>query len=204
MKKESVTLPLYRYDLSLASGGFLRIGGMDEAGRGPLCGPVVTACCVMDLSKGMIEGVNDSKKVSEKRRERLFDEIIAGAVAYEVAAVDNERIDEINILEATKEGMYRCLNALKAHMDICVTDAVNLHAGVPVKPLIHGDAISYTVACASILAKVTRDRIIREYDALYPEYNLKKHKGYGTKEHTDAIKIFGLSPIHRKTFCKKI
>ena len=182
----------------LASGARL-IGGMDEAGRGPLAGPVVAAAVIMPLDD-IIEGVDDSKKVSEKKREKLFDEIIRKAVAYKICLADEKVIDEINILNATKRAMTECVQGLSVRPDIVLVDAVKLALEVPTKAIIKGDALSYSIAAASILAKVYRDRLMREYDLLYPAYGFAKHKGYGTKDHIDALRSVGPCPIHRRSF----
>ncbi len=194
----NTTSKLFEYDKSFSC----TVGGMDEAGRGPLAGPVVCACCIMPLDS-MIDGINDSKKVSEKNRERLFDEIISKALAYGVGIVEHDVIDEINILEATKLGMKRAFDGMTVKPEIMLIDAVKLELSVPSKSLIKGDAQSYNIAAASIIAKVTRDRIMREYDSLYPQYGFSKNKGYGTKVHTDAIGTIGSCPIHRRTFIRK-
>lgn len=177
------------------------ICGIDEAGRGPLAGPVVVGACIMPKDS-MIEGVNDSKKVSEKKRELLFETIKEEAIAYAIGIVDQTVIDEINILEATKKGLTDALKELKVKPDYIVVDALTKidTLGIPYMSVIKGDAKCYSISCASILAKVTRDRIMREWDEIYPAYNFKKHKGYGTKEHIEAIKKNGPCPIHRKTF----
>lgn len=192
------TIDLFEFD---KNSGVNVLAGIDEAGRGPLCGPVVCACCVMphDL---MIEGINDSKKVSEKKREELFEIIKSKAVAFSVAIISPEVIDEINILNATKKGMLECIEKLSVTPDLILIDAVKLDTKVPVKAIIKGDATSYCIAAASILAKVTRDRIMREYDQKYPQYGFAKNKGYGTKQHVEAIKKYGLCEIHRRTFVK--
>jgi ribonuclease HII len=177
------------------------ICGIDEAGRGPLAGPVVVGACIMPKDS-MIEGVNDSKKVSEKKRELLFETIKEEAIAYAIGIVDQTVIDEINILEATKKGLTDALKELKVKPDYIIVDALTKidTLGIPYMSVIKGDAKCYSISCASILAKVTRDRIMREWDEVYPTYNFKKHKGYGTKEHIEAIKKNGPCPIHRKTF----
>ena len=197
-------IELSKFEREYNEKGYELIGGIDEAGRGPLFGPVVAACVV--LPKGcLIEGVNDSKKLSEKKREALFDEIKEKAVAWGVGIVDNNVIDEINILEATRKAMHEAVLNLQIKPDYIFIDAEK-HvdtAGIPYLPIIKGDALSINIACASIIAKVTRDRMVDEYAKEYPEYGLEKHKGYGTKEHTDAIKKYGLTPLHRRTFCQK-
>jgi ribonuclease HII len=192
-----MTEELFNYDKSFAIVG---LAGVDEAGRGPLAGPVVTACCMLPLDE-MIKGINDSKKVSEKKREKLFDEIISKA-NYAISIVDCETIDDINILAATKKAMTECIEKMPVKPQLVLVDAVDLDVDVKLKSIIKGDATSYNIAAASILAKVTRDRIMREMDALYPEYGFAKHKGYGTKEHIDALIKYGPCPIHRMTFIK--
>ena len=195
------TIDTLRFEREEKEKGAFFIAGMDEAGRGPLAGPVVAAIAVMPLN-GIIEGVDDSKKVSEKKREKLYDIIREKAIAYKIVAVDEKTIDEINILEATKKAMYECIDTLPIVPDIVLVDAVKLKAKVSTRSIIKGDALSYSIAAASILAKVYRDRLMREYDAMYPEYGFMKHKGYGTKDHIDALKRLGPCPIHRKTFIK--
>jgi len=197
MKNEIIDNLAFEKEL-LASGAHL-IGGMDEAGRGPLAGPVVAAAVIMPLDD-IIEGVDDSKKVSEKKREKLYDKIIEKAIAYKICLADEKVIDDINILNATKKAMSECVSGLSVRPDIVLVDAVKLALEVPTKAIIKGDALSYSIAAASILAKVYRDRLMREYDLIYPEYGFAKHKGYGTKEHIDAIRTVGPSPIHRRTF----
>ena len=174
------------------------IAGLDEAGRGPLAGPVVVAGVIMPLDD-LIEGVDDSKKLSAKKRDILYDRITKKAIEVQVAVIDNNVIDEVNILNATKEGMLRCINGFEK-ADVALIDAVKLNAAIPTVSIIHGDALSYSIAAASIVAKVTRDRLMLEYDKIYPQYNFAKHKGYGTKEHIELLRRYGPCPIHRKTF----
>ncbi|MDD5827635.1 MAG: ribonuclease HII [Lachnospira sp.] len=178
------------------------ICGIDEAGRGPLAGPVVAGAVVLPKGKRILY-VNDSKKLSEKKRDELFDIIKDEALTYAVGIISPERIDEINILQATYEAMRQAVNKLSVKPDIFLNDAVTI-PGIEGKqvPIIKGDTKSLTIASASILAKVTRDRIMVEYDSMYPEYGFAKHKGYGTKAHIEAIKEYGPCPIHRKTFIK--
>lgn len=203
-KEHERLIELSKFEREYNEKGFELIGGIDEAGRGPLFGPVVAACVV--LPKGcLIEGVNDSKKLSEKKREALFDEIKEKAVAWGVGIVDNNIIDEINILEATRKAMHEAVVNLQVKPDYIFIDAEK-HVdtcNIPYLPIIKGDALSINISCASIIAKVTRDRMIDELAKEFPEYGLEKHKGYGTKQHTDAIKQYGLTPFHRKTFCQK-
>lgn len=184
--------------------GITNICGIDEAGRGPLAGPVVVAGVIMPKDS-MIEGINDSKKVSEKKRELLYDKIIEEAISYSVAIIGQDIIDEINILNATKKGVTSVVKGLDVEPDLIVIDALNNidTNGVKYESIIKGDAKCYSIAAASILAKVTRDRIMREWDEVYPNYGFIQHKGYGTAKHIAAIKEYGLCPIHRKSFTKK-
>ena len=180
------------------------ICGIDEAGRGPLAGPVVAGAVV--LPKGCrILYINDSKKLSEKKREELFDVISREAVSVGIGIVSAQRIDEINILQATYEAMRQAIQKLSVQPDILLNDAVTI-PGVEIAqvPIIKGDAKSLTIGAASIMAKVTRDRMMAEYDKEYPQYGFAKHKGYGTKQHTQALLEYGACPIHRKTFLKNI
>lgn len=181
------------------------IAGIDEVGRGPLAGPVVCACVIMPMdSNSIIEGINDSKKLSEKKREELYDKIIEKAVCYSIAEIDERTIDKINILEATKLCMVKCINSLSVKPEIVLVDALTLPIEVPQEAIIHGDALSYNIACASIIAKVYRDRKMVEYSKIYPEYGFEKHKGYGTKFHIEALKKYGACPLHRTTFIKNL
>ena len=203
-KEQARLFELSKFEREYNEKGYELIGGIDEAGRGPLFGPVVAACVV--LPKGcLIEGVNDSKKLSEKKREQLIDIIKEKAVAWGVGICDNNIIDEINILEATRKAMHEAVMNLQVKPDYIFIDAEK-HVdtcGIPYLPIVKGDALSINIACASIIAKVTRDRMIDELAKQYPEYGLDKHKGYGTKAHIDAIKKYGLTPLHRKSFCQK-
>ena len=183
--------------------GFNNICGIDEAGRGPLAGPVVVAGVIMPQDS-MIEGVNDSKKVSEKKREKLYDLIIEEAISYSVAIIGQDIIDEINILNATKAGVTKVIDEISIKPDLIVVDAlehINTR-GIPYESIIKGDAKCYNIAAASILAKVTRDRIMRQWDEIYPQYGFISHKGYGTAKHMEAIRKYGLCPIHRRSFTK--
>ena len=188
---------------TLHANGDKYICGIDEAGRGPLAGPVVVAAVIMP-EDSMIEGVNDSKKVSEKKRETLYDQIIKEAIAYGVGIIAQKEIDEINILNATKKGLTTAVKSLKVRPDRIIVDALDKidTDGIPYTPIIKGDAKCYSIAAASIIAKVTRDRIMREWDEVYPQYGFEKHKGYGTKAHIEAIKEYGPTPLHRKSFIK--
>ena len=192
---------MFDYENECLKNGFKLIAGVDEAGRGPLAGPVAVAIAIMPLEQDkIIEGVNDSKKLTEKKRDALYEQIINTAISYHIEFVDENTIDTINILNATKLGMIKCINEISVRPDIVLIDAVKLDADVPTKSIIKGDALSYSIACASILAKVSRDRLMLELDKKYPQYNLQKHKGYGTKEHIENLKKYGPSPIHRKSF----
>ncbi len=189
------------YEKALWAQG-VRVAGMDEVGRGPLAGPVVTACIIVPQDK-LVSGVNDSKKVSEKKREKLFDLLMERAEYVRTGWRTPQVIDEINILAATKSAMEEAASgAENAHF---LVDAVTgLHLPGSVTPLIHGDAISYMIAAASIIAKVTRDRYMIELDAKYPEYGFARNKGYGTPEHIAALKKYGPCPEHRRTFIRSI
>ncbi|MCH5151130.1 MAG: ribonuclease HII [Clostridiales bacterium] len=191
---------MLEYERQLQESGAKYIAGIDEAGRGPLAGPVVVAGVIMPLDDSeLIEGVNDSKKLSEKKRDKLYDLILEKAIEVQVAIIDNDTIDRDNILNATKSGMLQCINGFDK-VEIVLIDAVKLNAKVPTLSIIHGDALSYSIAAASIIAKVTRDRIMMEYDKEYPQYNFAKHKGYGTAEHIRLLKEYGPCKIHRRTF----
>ena len=183
--------------------GFEYICWIDEAGRGPLAGPVVVAGVIMPKDS-MIEGVNDSKKVSEKKREKLYDVILEEAISYSVAIIGQDVIDDMNILNATKQGVTKVVEELDVKPNLILVDALT-HIntkGIPYDSIIKGDAKCYNIAAASIIAKVTRDRIMREWDEIYPQYGFINHKGYGTAKHIAALKEYGPCPIHRKTFIK--
>lgn len=202
-KEEERLKQLKHMEQELYQKGFETIAGIDEAGRGPLAGPVVVAGVIMPKDS-MIEGVNDSKKVSEKKREKLYDQIIEEAISYSVAIIGQDCIDEINILNATKQGVTTVVEELDVKPDLILVDALT-HIntkGIPYDSVIKGDAKCYSIAAASILAKVTRDRIMRQWDEIYPQYGFAKHKGYGTSAHILAIKEYGLCPIHRRSFTK--
>ena len=190
-------------DIYNKSENFKYICGIDEAGRGPLAGPVVVASVIMP-ENSMIEGVNDSKKVSEKKREKLYDLILEEAISYGVGIIGQDEIDEINILNATKKGLTTSLKELTQKPDLIIVDALT-HIdtlGTPYESIIKGDAKCYSISAASIIAKVTRDRIMREWDKIYPQYGFAQHKGYGTSAHINAIKEYGPCILHRKTFIK--
>lgn len=188
------------YERNLWSKGMEYIAGVDEVGRGPLAGPVVTAAVVLPKDFSLL-GVNDSKKLSEKKREELFDQIREAAICYSIGRREPERIDEINILEATKEAMCDAVNGLSVKPDHVLIDAVKLkNLDIPQTSIIHGDALSVSIAAASILAKVTRDREMIEMAKIYPGYSFEKNKGYGTKAHYEGLAEFGPTPIHRRSF----
>ncbi len=199
---------LSSYEQEYLAKGFTNIAGIDEAGRGPLAGPVVAGACILDPDYKIL-GLDDSKKLSAKKRDMLYDEIVEHALCYEVVRVEAEVIDEINILEATKRAMRNCVSGLREKgfdPSVLLIDAVKLD-GTGVKevvPIIKGDANSNSIAAASILAKVTRDRIMEEYDSVYPGYGFAGHKGYGTAAHYKAIRELGMCPIHRRSFLKVI
>ena len=195
-------MPSYEYEEKRYAEGYSAVCGLDEAGRGPLCGPVVAAAVILPLGLE-IEGLNDSKKLSEKKREALFDIIKEKAIAYAIAEASPEEIDEINILNASMLAMRRAVEALPIPADFALIDG-NCSRGfnIPTETIVKGDAKSYSIAAASILAKVTRDRGCIELDKKYPEYGIAKHKGYPTKDHMNAVREHGVAPIYRKSFLK--
>lgn len=189
------------YERELIGRGYKLIAGVDEVGRGPLAGPVVTAAVIMPTDD-IIEGVDDSKKLSEKKREKLAELIKSKAIAYSVARIESEEIDETNILNAVKKCMYNAVKSLTIMPDITLVDGVDLHLPIPAEYIVKGDSLSYSIGCASIVAKVYRDNLMKEYAKEYPEYGFEKHKGYGTKNHIETIKEIGPCKLHRKTFIK--
>ena len=192
----------YTIENQLHEEGYAIVCGIDEAGRGPLCGPVFAAACI--LPDGLVlEGLNDSKKLTPKKRDKLFDLICENAIAYCIASASVEEIDELNILEADLLAMRRAIDGLSVKADFALIDG-NIARGfqIPARAIIGGDAKSPSIAAASILAKVARDRDCIELDAKYPQYGIAKHKGYGTKQHMDALRTYGPSPIHRKQFIR--
>lgn len=194
---------LWKFEHECREEGFLTVCGVDEAGRGPLAGPVCAAAVILppDLE---IEGLNDSKKLSEKRREALYDVITSQALAYGISFADEHEIDEINILQATFLAMRRAVEQLSLRPDIVLVDGNRApELELPVRTIVKGDSLSANIAAASILAKVTRDRFMLEQDALYPQYGFAVHKGYGTQAHYAALREHGACPIHRRTFLKK-
>ncbi len=194
---------LKEFEKKLYDDGVKYIAGIDEAGRGPLAGPVVIGCVIMK-PESFIEYVNDSKKVSETKREMLYEKITEEAVSWSTGIVDQNEIDEINILNATKKALTMAIDKLEVKPDVILVDAldkIDTHE-IPYISVIKGDAKIYSISAASIIAKVTRDRIMKEYDEVYPEYGFAGHKGYGTAKHIQAIKEHGICPLHRKTFTK--
>ncbi|MDE7395866.1 MAG: ribonuclease HII [Clostridiales bacterium] len=180
----------------------LTVAGMDEAGRGPLSGPVVAACVIMPLDTP-VDFIDDSKKLSEKRREQLYEQILSTAIAVGIGQADQTEIDSVNILNATKAAMQRAVSAMGNPPDLLLIDAVKgLNVPCKMESIIKGDATSYSIAAASIVAKVTRDRIMRALDETYPQYGFAKNKGYGTAAHIEALKQYGACPVHRQTFIK--
>ena len=187
----------------LYESGIKYICGIDEAGRGPLAGPVVVGAVILP-ENSFIEGINDSKKISEKKREKIYDQILEEAIAYSIGIIDQRKIDEINILNATKLGLKVALEGLKQKPELIMVDALtNIDTlGIPYISVIKGDAKNYSIAAASIIAKVTRDRIMKQWDEVYPIYGFAKHKGYGTAEHIRVIKENGPCILHRESFIK--
>lgn len=204
-KEELRLTELKKIEQGYYDSGLTYLCGIDEAGRGPLAGPVAVAAVILPRDS-MIEGVNDSKKVSEKKRELLYEQIIAEAISYSVAIIDEKEIDRINILNATKVGVTTAIQGLSVRPDRILVDALTGidTCQIPYDSIIKGDAKCYSIAAASILAKVTRDRIMRKMDEQYPLYGFEKHKGYGTAAHIQAIREYGLCPIHRRSFTKNI
>ena len=202
-KEEVRLIKLKEIEKELFDRGVKYIAGIDEAGRGPLAGPVVVASVILEPDS-MIEGVNDSKKISENKREKLYEIITQQAISYGVGIVYQDEIDEINILQATKKGLTMAIKQMEIKPNIIMVDALNEidTLGIPYKSIIKGDAKCYSISAASIIAKVTRDRIMREWDKVYPQYGFAAHKGYGTAKHIAAIKEYGPCPIHRRSFIK--
>ncbi len=202
-KEEQRLLKLKEDEEKLYSDKVKLIAGIDEAGRGPLAGPVVVGIAILPQNS-MIEGVNDSKKVSEKKREKLYELITNEAIAWNVGIADQNEIDDINILNATKLALTRAIEGLEIKPDLILVDALTKidTKGIPYKSIVKGDAKEYSIAAASIIAKVTRDRMMRQYDEIYPQYGFKEHKGYGTAKHIAALKENGPCMIHRKSFIK--
>lgn len=201
-KTENPVIDWFRFENEAHADGYFVVCGIDEAGRGPLAGPVCAAAVILP-SGCVIDGLNDSKKLTEKKREQLFDVICEKAIAYGIAAADEKEIDEINILQATFLAMNRACSKLSVRPDMALVDGNrDPGLGLPTRTVIKGDALSMSVAAASVLAKVTRDRYMLEMDKKYPEYNFAKHKGYGTKLHYEMLEKYGPSEIHRMTFLR--
>ena len=202
VKKEKEFVDKLLYEKQEQEKGRFLIAGVDEVGRGPLAGPVCVACVMMPLDD-IIEGVDDSKKISEKKREQLFEEIKEKAICYSIQMVNEQIIDEINILEATKLAMKNAIESMDVKPDVVLVDAISkLDVDAEIRGIIKGDALSYSIGCASILAKVTRDRLMCDLAKEYPEYGFEKHKGYGTKQHIEALKEYGPCVYHRLSFLK--
>ncbi len=189
----------YRYERDLRNQGYTFIGGVDEVGRGPLVGPVVAACCILP-EEFHLEGLTDSKKLSEAKREYFFEEIKKQALSYGIGIVSPQRIDEINIYEATKEAMMEAIRKCSIQPDYVLTDAMKLPIEIPFTPIIKGDLKSITISAASVLAKVTRDHMMYELDQKYPMYDFRNNVGYPTKKHLEAISKYGILPEHRKSY----
>lgn len=192
---------LMTYENQLLAKGYKYICGVDEVGRGPLAGPVCVAAVIMPMDN-LIQGINDSKKVAKAKREKLYEQIKENAIAYSIQMVDNFKIDEINILNATKQAMHDAICSLKVNPDIVLIDAVKLDIPFKSMSIIHGDALSYSIGAASILAKVTRDTFMEEMAVKYPGYDFEHNMGYGTAKHIQALKELGPTEIHRQTFIK--
>ncbi len=192
----------YILETELQDAGYEYVCGVDEAGRGPLCGPVVAAACILPAGL-VLDGLDDSKKLTPKKRDILFDQIRENAISYSIAEASVKEIDSMNILEATLLAMRRAIDGLSVSADFALIDGnVDRDFQIPARAVIKGDATSPSIAAASILAKVTRDRACEELDRMYPQYGIAKHKGYGTKVHMDALRKYGPSPIHRKQFIR--
>ena len=201
--KDQEKIDLYKFEEELYDIGAHHICGVDEAGRGPLAGPVVVAACILPPFL-RIEGINDSKQLSKKKREELYKTIVKNAVSYKIVFVSVEDVDDLNIYQATKKGMLEAIRGLDVKPDHCLIDAMPLsELEIPHTSIIHGDARCASVAAASILAKVTRDNYMEKMDIKYPNYGFKKHKGYGTKLHLEALEKYGPCKIHRKTYSRK-
>jgi len=195
----NMEIDMYKYENELYEKGIDLIGGIDEVGRGPLIGPVVTACVI--LPKGFVlEGLTDSKKLSEKKREKFYDIIMDNAVSVGIGMVDEKGIDELNIYEATKVAMANAVDNMEIKPEHILVDAMPLNLDIPTTSIIKGDAKSITIAAASVIAKVTRDRMLDELDEMYPMYDLKHNKGYPTKKHLEAISEYGITKYHRLSY----
>jgi ribonuclease HII len=202
-EEQARLLKLYDLERELKHRGYALVAGVDEAGRGPLAGPVVAAAVILALDTQVID-LKDSKKISEKKREKVYEDIKKKAIAYAYDVIDVDYIDNYNILNSTLMAMKNAVEKLSVKPEFILVDALRIPGiSVPQKPITHGDNLCACIAAASIVAKVERDRIMREYDLAYPQYRFFKNKGYGTKEHINSIKKYGMSPIHRKSFSVK-
>lgn len=190
---------LYIYEEELINQGIKLIGGIDEVGRGPLVGPVVAACCILPINY-KLEGLTDSKKLSEKKREKFYDILIQDCISYGIGIIDCKKIDEVNIYEATKMAMTSAINNCKIKPEHVLIDAMKLDIDIPQTSIIKGDAKSLSIAAASVIAKVTRDRMLIELDKKYPMYDFKNNKGYPTKKHLEAISKYGIIKEHRRSY----
>ena len=192
-------MDLYQYEKELWNNGINLVGGIDEVGRGPLIGPVVTSCVILPKNF-ILEGLTDSKKISEKKRDKFYDIIMEKAICVGIGIVSSDVIDEINIYEATKVAMKQAVDNMKIKPEHILVDAMPLSLDIPTTPIIKGDSKSITIAAASVIAKVTRDRMLIELDKKYPMYDLKHNKGYGTKKHLEALKEYGITKYHRLSY----
>lgn len=190
---------MYEYEQELYEKGIELIGGIDEVGRGPLIGPVVTACVILPKNY-ILEGLTDSKKLSEKKREKFYDILMNDAISIGIGIVDEKEIDKVNIYQATKEAMAQAVDNMKIKPEHVLVDAMPLELEIPTTSIIKGDAKSITIAAASVIAKVTRDRMLDELDKIYPMYDLKHNKGYPTKKHLEAIEKYGITKYHRLSY----
>ena len=188
-----------KYEKAAYQQGKKVIIGLDEAGRGPMAGPLVVGAVIFDKNY-YNEDIDDSKKLTEKKREALYDVIIHDALAYQIEIIDVEEVDRLNVYQASKIGMLRAIEHISLQPDFALTDAMPLGDAIDHQAIIKGDHLSMTIGAASILAKVTRDRIMKDYDAMYPQYGFAKHKGYPTKQHKEALLHYGVTPIHRRSF----
>lgn len=188
-----------KYEKAAYQQGKKVIIGLDEAGRGPMAGPLVVCAVIFDKNY-YNEDIDDSKKLTEKKREALYDVIIHDALAYQIEIIDVEEVDRLNVYQASKIGMLRAIEHISLQPDFALTDAMPLGDAIDHQAIIKGDHLSMTIGAASILAKVTRDRIMKDYDAMYPQYGFAKHKGYPTKQHKEALLHYGVTPIHRRSF----
>jgi len=204
LQKEQERLQkLYSFERRLLGEGYTFVAGVDEAGRGPLAGPVVAAAVILAVDTQIL-GLNDSKKISEQKRKRIYDDIKNKAIAFAYDVIDVQYIDDHNILKATLLAMKNAVNKLPVKPDYILVDALKIPGvDIPQEPIVHGDELCACIAAASVIAKVERDKIMREYDLVYPQYGFYKNKGYGTREHINSIKKYGLCPIHRRSFSIK-